>query len=93
VRPGDTLTLEFGLGKKISDTIDVGVVAHTYRQVTGTTGRDAVNPLKYRSNGIGAEIQYLIADKFPAKARAGYDFEARNLSQGPWVVLEFNFPL
>ena len=92
MRPEDTLTLEFGLGKKITDTIDVGVVAHTYRQVTGTTGADAVNPLKCRSHGVGGEIQYLIANKYPAKARAGYDFEARNFSQGPWVALEFNPP-
>jgi hypothetical protein len=66
VTPGDTLTLELGLGKKVSDTIEAGVVGHIYRQVTGTTDCDAVNPLKYRSNGIGAEIQYLIANRLLA---------------------------
>lgn len=91
--PGHTLTLDMGLGKKITDTMDLGLVGYFYRQMTATTGSDAINPLKYRSYGIGAEIQYVIAKKFPAKVRLGHDFEARNLSQGLFAILEFNFPL
>lgn len=92
LRPGDTLTLELGVGKKVAETVDVGVIAHLWRQVTKTTGRDAMDPLKYRSYGLGAEVVYVIAKRFPAKARVGGDFGARNVSQGPWVIVEFNFP-
>ena len=93
VTPGHTLTLEFGLGKKVSDTVDVGLIAHSYRQVTDTTGRDAIDPQRYGSYGAGLEVQFPIAGRFPTKTRIGFDFAAENLSQGPWLMLEFNFPL
>jgi len=93
LRPGSTLTLEMGLGKKITDTIDIGLIGHMWRQITDTTGQDAVGNLKYSSFGIGGEIQYVIAKRFPAKLRLGTDFEARNVSQGPFLIVEFSFPL
>ena len=92
LRPGDTLTLELGIGKRVTDWVDVGVIGHAWHQVTRTTGSAAVDPLKYRSYGVGAEVQYVIVGRFPAKFRAGFDFKARNVSQGPWAVVEFNFP-
>jgi hypothetical protein len=90
--PGHTLTVEFGVGKKISNSVDIGLVGHLWRQTTDTAGTDAIDPQKYESYGIGAEVQYVIAKKFPMKVRAGADFEARNVSQGIFVVAEFNFP-
>ena len=63
-----------------------------WRQVTRTTGSDAVDPLKYRSYGLGAEVNYVIAGRFPLKGRPNHDFGARNVSQGLFVVVELNFP-
>lgn len=91
VTPGDTLTLEAGIGKSVSETVDVGVIGHLYRQITGTKGRDAVDPLKYRSYGVGLEVGCLLGGSVPTKTRLGFDFGARNLSEGRWAVLEFNF--
>ncbi len=91
--PGDALTLEFGVGRKISETVELGLVAHRYRQVSDATGSDAGNAGRYGSYGIGAEVQFPLLGRFPSKARLGRDFDARNLSQGPWLMLEFNFPL
>ena len=64
-----------------------------WRQISDTTGQDALGNLKYSSYGIGREIQYVIAKKIPAKLRLGNYFEARNVSQGPFLIIEFNFPL
>lgn len=93
LRPGSTLTLEAGLGKKITDTIDAGIIGHSWSQITDTTGSDAEGNFKYRSFGIGGEIQYIIAKKFPSKLRFGTDFAARNVSQGQFLVIEFNIPI
>ena len=93
VRPGDTLTLEWGVGKQVGKRTTVGVVGHQWRQVTDTTGADATDPQRFRSNGLGLEVGYPLSKRFFAKARVGHDFGARNVSEGPFVILEFNFPL
>lgn len=93
LRPGDTLTLEFGVGKKVTDSLELGVIAHRYMQVTGASGADVTSDQRYSSFGAGIEAGYPIAGKVPTKLRVGTDFGAKNISQGLWVMLEFNFLL
>lgn len=93
LKPGDTLTFEFGVGRKISQAVELGLVAHRYQQLSDASGSDAGNTPHYGSYGVGAEVQFPLLGRFPSKARLGRDFGAKNLSEGPWLMLEFNFPL
>ena len=90
--PGTALTLEWGLGKRLSEKVDLGIVASYWGQVTDASGEDAAPPLlKYRVLTLGAEFQWRVWPKFLFKARPGGDVVSKNSSEGPFVVVEFSY--
>lgn len=92
LRPGDTLTLEFGFGKKLTDKLDMGPVAFIWHQVTNASGADAQDTVKYRLFGAGLEVDYKFRKWFGVKARGAWEFGAENSSEGGVFILELNFP-
>ena len=56
-RPGDDFHLEWGIGKVLSDTWEVGLAGYAQWQLTDDREKDAVNPgLHDRGFGIGPEV-------------------------------------
>jgi hypothetical protein len=90
--PWQTLTLELGLGRKVSERDRLGVVGHHWRQTTDVSGAAATDIGRYRLPGLAAEIQFPLWRSISGKTRVGSDFGARFVSQGPFAILELNSP-
>ena len=90
IRPGDVMTIEVGVGKEWTNGFDVGLLAftsfQTSREKNSAPGTDTS---KYRFFGVGPEINWRakFLPGFQVKLRAGYEFYARNTSQGIGGIL------
>lgn len=89
-RPGDTFTLEWGLGLELGGRTDVGLSGYFYRQVSDATGADAQPVDKYRSNGIGAHVSHNFGP-VNIGLRVYRDFDVRNGPDGTLAYLEIGF--
>ncbi|MGK7928488.1 MAG: transporter [Spirulina sp.] len=84
IRPGDTLTLEYGVGKTVAPNFDAGLVGYAAFQTSTTTGSDFTgDPTRYRYFGLGGELQYRIPEAgMRLRLSSYFDFGALNASQG-----------
>jgi len=92
LRPGDTFTLEWGVGRRINERFELGVIGFHYAQVTDASGADASDVVRYRITGVGGEAQIRIPPAL-IKARGVFDVAARNAMQGFGFVFEVVVPL
>jgi hypothetical protein len=94
IRPGDVLTVEFGVGKELKEGFDLGLLAfasfQTSREADSAPGTDNS---KYEFYGIGPEISWRPASipGFQASVRIGFEFESRNSSQGTGMILSLAY--
>jgi hypothetical protein len=92
ITPGDTYTLEWGVGKKLHWGFDAGVVGYYQQQVTKDSGAGASKALAHVV-GVGPEVS-----KFWAKAglftsvRYVRETDAANRPQGQTLTLTFTKP-
>ena len=90
IRPGDVMTIEVGVGKEWTKGFDLGLLAFTSFQTTREKdSAPGTDTSKYRFFGIGPEINWRakFLPGFQVKLRAGYEFYARNTSQGMGGIL------
>ena len=92
LRPGDTFTLEWGVGKRLNDRFELGAVGFHYAQVTDASGADAMEVVRYRITGVGAELRIRVPPAI-LKMRPFVDIASRNASQGLGLVFEIVVPL
>jgi len=89
VTPGNTLSLELGVGKRITKALDLGLVGLGIFQTTDVNGQASTRTAKYRVFGAGAEMQYAIPKiRLSLKLRAFYEFAAVNFTEGILIVPE-----
>lgn len=82
IDPGQTYTLEWGLSKSLSKTIDVGVMGYYQQQVTEDQGLGASDKLD-RKLGVGPEISAFCPKLGVfASLRYGYEFAAKERPEG-----------
>ena len=98
ITPGEAFYLEYGVGKKVSERVDVGLVGHWTRQVGDISGSDFTgDPTKYRIAAIGPEVQWLALQRanwaLAIQFRAYFDVSVRNAPKGDAVILSFGFVL
>jgi hypothetical protein len=87
VTPGDTFSLEWGLGHSFTRNWAAGVAGYYQRQITGSTGEDA-SPALPTVAGIGPELGYRAGDgRFAVSLRYAYEFLAEERSQGHLAML------
>ncbi|MCA1809548.1 MAG: transporter [Kiritimatiellia bacterium] len=85
--PGNDFHFEWGLGKTINRTIDVGLAGYCYWQLTNDRGDDS-DSSKSRVFAVGPEISVFFPSQLMfLSARALWEFEARNQSEGMIGVL------
>ena len=85
ITPGDTLSIEGGLGKSLSPTFELGVQAHYQLQTTSDEGHDGVlaDPDKDSVVAVGPEaIWFWQKAKLFISARYGYEVLAESRPQG-----------
>ena len=87
--PGQAYTLEWGISKSCTKTIDCGVVGYYQQKVTGDTGS---NPLGLTAHNqvtaIGPEVSVAIPSAMTfVSLRYNYEFLAENRAQGHTVTL------
>ncbi len=88
---GDTWTVEGGIGKSLSKTVEVGVVGYYQAQVTDN---DPDTGGKAQVAAVGPEINVLIPKlKMFASLRYLYEFAANNDSEGHLFTLTLTRPL
>lgn len=87
IRPGDVYTLEWGLSKSLSETLDVGLIGYWQQQTSSDSGLLATAK-KDRKLGIGAEVSGLCpAIGMLASLRYAYEFDAEERPEGHLVTL------
>jgi len=87
ITPGQTFTLEWGLGKTFAKTIDVGLVGYFVQQTTEDDGPGASNDLN-RVASVGPEVNVFFPSvKLFTSLRYEYEFVARDQQQGQTVTL------
>lgn len=96
IRPGDDFLVEWGLGKTISQNLNIGITSYTHWQVTNDTG----SAVSYDANvhtrfySIGPEINYFYK---PAQTlfelRYQKEFGAVNYTEGQKITFSFVVPL
>jgi hypothetical protein len=96
--PGQVLYLEYGVGKRISKDVDVGLVGYGTWQLSKTTGSDFTgDPTKYRYAGIGPEVQWHAVNRsawaMMIQLRVYFEFAALNAPIGTAGFLSFSFHL
>ncbi len=98
VTPGQVVYLEYGVGKKVSQRVDLGVVGYGTWQVSDITGSDFTgDPTKYRFAAIGPEVQWHAVQQpnwnLAIQFRTYFDFTVLNAPQGISTILSFAFLL
>jgi hypothetical protein len=87
--PGDAFTLEWGLSRALSKTVDVGAVGYYQQQVTGSSGADRpAHGDRDRVAGVGPEVS-VAYPRFMLgwSLRYVYEFMAENRLQGHTLAL------
>lgn len=85
--PGQVYTIEWGLGKSLSKTLDVGVIGYYQQQVTKDSGPTATTKLD-RKIGLGPEISMVIPKlRLLASLRYAYEFAAVERPEGQLITL------
>ena len=91
ITPGQAWTLEWGVSKAVTKTIDCGVVGYYQQRITASTGNEpaAENMFPYsRVAAVGPEIVVTIPSaKLFVSCRYNYEFMADNRAQGHTVAL------
>ena len=79
---GNDFSFEWGIGKSVTETVDVGISGYSHWQVTEDSGRNADN---YRESvhAIGPEISIAVPEwSMGITLRSQFEFAARNKPQG-----------
>ena len=89
ITPGDAYTLEWGLGKTVNKTVDVGVVGYYQLQVTEDSGSGAATA-RDTVAAVGPEVSVACPKQmFFVSFRWLYEFMAENRAQGQTFSLTF----
>jgi hypothetical protein len=87
VAAGDELSVEWGIGKSLSKTVELGVVGYYQQQVTEDHGTDASSDLD-RVLSIGPEINFTFPKPMlNASLRYYYEFDAQDRPEGHTLTL------
>ncbi len=91
--PGDVYTLEWGISKSLSKTLDVGLIGYWQQQTTKDSGLTATTK-KDRKVGVGAEVN-MFCPKIGAftSLRYAYEFDAVERPEGHLIAFTFTKPL
>lgn len=91
ITPGDAWTLEWGVSKAVSKTIDLGVVGYYQEQITKDDGAGASNT-RDRVAAIGPEISIAIPEKSTfLSLRYLYEFMAEDRAQGHTITFTLTY--
>ncbi len=86
--PGQAYTLEWGVSKSVTKTIDAGVVGYYQQRITTSKGPNPAEFPYSRVAAVGPEISLAIPSwMLFASLRYDYEFMADNRAQGHTVVL------
>jgi len=93
VRPGQHLTLEYGISQYLSERLDIALTGYSVWQTTNDSGSDSRNKkTKDYVHGVGAQIGYwLVKDKFNATLRYTYEYAAQDRFKGEMASANFTF--
>lgn len=87
ITPGQVYTLEYGLGKAITKTIEVGAAGYYQEQVTEDDGRGS-SDVRDRAAGIGPEVTVAFPEQtLFLSLRYAYEFMAEARAQGHTACL------
>jgi len=88
--PGQVYTIEWGLSKSLSKTVDVGLIGYYQQQVTEDHGVNRFSDKLDRKVGIGPEISTFCPKLgLFTSLRYAYEFAARERPEGHLVTLTF----
>ena len=94
IRPGQVMTVELAAGKEVFEGIDLGLVGYGSFQTTEESGSPAgTDTSRYRFFGAGPEVTWRpsFLPGSQVSVRAGYEFGARNTSEGVFSILSLGY--
>jgi len=87
ITPGDAYTLEYGVSRALSKTVDVGAAGYYQQKLNKDSGPDASNAID-RVAGIGPEVSVFYPRMMLGwSLRYVYEFMAENRLQGNTITL------
>lgn len=95
ISPGDDIVIDWGIGKIVrvrERPVDLGVSGFAAWQINSQTGGSTSTDIgRYRLFGIGPEANLPITDRLSLRARAHWEFGARNIVSGNnfWLIVGF----
>lgn len=88
VNPGQVYTIEWGVSKGITKTVDVGLIGYYQQQTTTDNGRNAFSDKLDRKVGVGPEISaFWPSLGLFTSLRYAYEFAAVERPEGQLVTL------
>ena len=94
IRPGQVMTIDYGVGKEVSKGFDLGISGAFSFQTTHESGSaPGTDTSRYRYAGVGPEIYWRPASLPGAQVsvRSFIEFGARNTSEGIGHLLSFAY--
>jgi hypothetical protein len=95
ITPGDDIVIDWGIGKiaRVRERpLDLGVSGFAAWQINAQTGGQTDMDLRrYRLFGVGPEASVAITERLSLRARAHWEFGARNIVSGNnfWLIVGF----
>jgi hypothetical protein len=94
ITPGDDIVIDWGIGKIVplrNRAVELGVSGFAAWQINSQTGGSSTNGDRYRLYGLGPEVSVPITERVSLRARAHWEFGARNIVSGNnfWLIIGF----
>lgn len=95
VRPGQNVTIEYGIGQYLHERFEIGVSGYHQWQITDDSGADAVNiDTKDRVSGVGGQVTWwAIEDKLALVGKFVQEYGAKDRLEGQFgginIIWEF----
>ncbi len=95
IQPGADIVVDWGIGRMFRvghRRLDLGISGFVAWQFTAQRGGAAVvENARYRLLGVGPEASFTLFDPFTLRARAQFEFAARDIVSGNNLWLIFNY--
>jgi hypothetical protein len=94
IAPGDDIVIDWGIGRIVrirKRAVDLGVSGFAAWQINSQTGGSSTDSDRYRLYGLGPEVSVPITERVSLRARAHWEFGARNIVSGNnfWLIVGF----
>ena len=92
VQPGQTMTIEYGIGQYVHPRVEIGLTGYNQWQITDDSGSAATDSVKDTISGVGGQILYwAIKEKCSLTAKISKEYAGKDRFEGLFGSLNFTW--